>query len=225
MRKWGIWITTFYFLIVTGLILPGVQLLMKDRPESLTEWLGIYHDWLVWLWIGILVGGEALLLFLSVDPSHKRLRPRQHVLASAALVTLMVALLAFAGVVSLLVAMIGDKLFDQPFGPYLDSRFKIIAWVLGFWLVWGVIFWRRLGSPAAEPVQIIPWLRKGSVLELLIAVPAHIVVRHRDDCSAPMATGFGIATGLAIMLLCFGPGVLLLYRDRLHRNARQSTLG
>ena len=217
MRKWGIWITTFYFLVVTGLILPGVQLLMKDRPENLEAWLGIYHEWLVWLWVGILVGGEALLLFLSVDLSHKRLRSRQHVLASAALVTLMVALLAFAGIVSLLAAVVGDKLFDKPLGPYLDSRLKIIAWVLGLWLVWGIIFWRRLASSAAEPVWVTSWLKKGSVLALLIAVPAHIITRHRDDCSAPMATGFGIATGVAIMLLCFGPGVLLLYRDRLRR--------
>ena len=222
MRKWGIWITTFYFLVVTGLILPGAQLLMKDRPENLKAWLGIYHEWLVWLWVGILVGGEALLLFLSVDLSHKRLRPRQHVLASAALVTLMVALLVFAGIVSLLAAVVGDKLFDEPLGPYLDSQFKIIAWVLGLWLVWGIIFWRRLASPAAEPVRVTSWLKKGSILELLIAVPAHIIARHRGDCSAPMATGFGIATGMAIMLLCFGPGVLLLYRDRLQRYPGQS---
>lgn len=218
MRKWGIWITTFYFLIVVGLILPGIGFLMKDRPYTITEWLGIYHDWLVWLWVVILVGGEALLLFLSVDLSLKRLRPRQHVLASVALVTLMVALLVFAGIVSLLVAVLGDKFFDEPLGPYLDSRLKIIAWVLGLWLVWGVVFWRRLGSSTTVgSVQVTRWLKKGSVLELLIAVPAHIIVRHRDDCSAPIATGFGIATGVAIMLLCFGPGVLLLYRDRLRR--------
>ena len=76
MRKWGILVTTFYFVVVAGLFLPGVQLLVKDRPENLKAWLGIYHEWLVWLWIGILVGGEAFLLFLSVDLSHKRLRPR-----------------------------------------------------------------------------------------------------------------------------------------------------
>lgn len=222
MRKWGILVTTFYFVVVAGLILPGAQFLMKDRPEGLKAWLAIYHEWLVWLWIGILVGGEALLLFLSVDLSHKRLRPRQHVFASAALVTLMVALLVFAGMMSLLAAVVGDKVFEEPFGPYWDSQFKIIAWVLGLWVVWGLIFWWRLKTAPTKPMQLVPCLIRGSVLELLVAVPAHIVVRHREDCSAPIATGFGIATGVAVMLLCFGPGILLLYSDRLRRYTAQS---
>lgn len=221
MRKWGVLVTTFYFVVVTGLISPSIGLLMKS-PQL---WFEVYHEWLVWLWVAILVGGEALLLFLSVDTSHKRLRPRQHVAISTALIALMVALLAFAGIVSLLAAAVGDKLFEEPFEPYLDSRFKIIAWVLGLWLAWGLVFWWRLKPATAEPLSVVPWLKRGSALELLVAVPAHIIVRHRDDCSAPVATGFGIATGVAIMLLCFGPGVLFLYRDRLRRYAGRGREG
>jgi hypothetical protein len=42
-----------------------------------------------------------------------------------------------------------------------------------------------------------------------------VMVRRRHDCSAPVATSFGITTGIAIMLLSFGPGVLLLYKKRM----------
>jgi hypothetical protein len=62
----------------------------------------------------------------------------------------------------------------------------------------------------------------GSVLGLLIAVPSHVVARQRGDSSAPMVTSFGIATGIAIMLLSFGPGVLLLYKKRLNDYANRT---
>jgi hypothetical protein len=60
-----------------------------------------------------------------------------------------------------------------------------------------------------------PGCSKGSVLELLIVVPCHIIIRRRQECSAPVVTSFGVATGLAIMLLAFGPSVLFLYKKRL----------
>lgn len=217
MKKWGTLITCFYFFVVACLLIPGALTIAKITPGTLKEWLEVYHEWLLWVWIGILVGGEALLLFLSVDSSQKRLKPRQHVLASVAMIALMVALLTFAGVISLLAGVVGDKLFDKPLGPYLDSRLKWIAWVLGLWGVWGVIFWSGLKSAPPSLAYLTQRLIKGSVLELLIAVPAHVIVRRREDCSAPMATSFGIATGVAIMLLCFGPGILLLLWNRVSR--------
>ena len=59
------------------------------------------------------------------------------------------------------------------------------------------------------------WLLRGTILELLIAVPSHIIVRHRDFCCAHGITAAGIATGLAVMLISFGPGIYYLYAERI----------
>jgi len=58
----------------------------------------------------------------------------------------------------------------------------------------------------------------------LVAVPCHVIVRRRDDCSAPIATSFGIVTGIAVMLLSFGPSVLLLYKKRLDAYGNRGSL-
>jgi len=83
------------------------------------------------------------------------------------------------------------------------------------WLFWGILFYFYFRNSSAVVTRLVSWLLRGSVLELLIAVPCHIIVRRRNLCSAPVVTSFGIATGLAIMLLSFGPSVLFLYKKRL----------
>jgi hypothetical protein len=56
------------------------------------------------------------------------------------------------------------------------------------------------GLLAAYRGGALSWLLRGSILELLVAVPCHIIVRRRHDCSAPIITSFEIVTGIAIML-------------------------
>jgi hypothetical protein len=51
-----------------------------------------------------------------------------------------------------------------------------------------------------------------------------VIVRRRGDCSAPAATSFGIVTGIAVMLLCFGPSVLFLIKKRLDGYAARKTI-
>ena len=214
MRNWGILVTIFYFLVVTLLLLPGVPFIAGEDWEFPEP--SDYTDWILWVWIGVLVLGQALLLFLSVDTSRKKLKPRQHVIVSLATITLMIALLTLAASVSFMAAVLGDDVFENEILFFMeDSAIPLIAWLVGLWVLWAVLFALSRKRIPDQLNQLINWVFRGSVLELLIAVPSHIIVRHRDDCSAPFATGFGIATGIAIMLLCFGPGVMFLYKKRL----------
>ena len=63
--------------------------------------------------------------------------------------------------------------------------------------------------------RLATWLIRGGILELLLNVPCHMIVRHREDCSAPGVTAYGISTGIAVTLMAFEPGVLFPCQKRL----------
>jgi hypothetical protein len=167
-----------------------------------------YREWVAWVPIAIVLSGQALLLFLSVDASQRRLKPRAHILLSCSVAGVLTALLTFAVIGCLGVAVRGDKFGEGSFA-------NPVVFFIVLWLFWGILFYLFLRNSSTVVNRIISWLLRGSVLELLIAVPCHVIVRRRHDCSAPIVTSFGITTGIAIMLLSFGPSILLLYKKRL----------
>jgi hypothetical protein len=215
MRKWGIVISVFYAAIVLGILVPAaIPLAGGDLPFSRQFFADVgtvYAEWLTWLPIVAVVGGQIVLLFLSVDTSHKKLKSRTHIAVSCIAGAMLFALLLFAAIICVGSAVSGDK-----FGVgYLDTVWEAIGLCVALWLIWGFAFYRYLKNSTDGNARVVSWLLKGSVLELLIAVPCHMIVRRRGDCCAPAMTSFGIVTGIAVMLLSFGPSVLLLYKKRL----------
>ena len=215
MRKWGIVISVFYAAIVLTLLVPAGIFLAGDT-NSLHQFLsvdlrGTYGEWLTWVPIVAVLAGQALLLFLAVDATQKRLKPRTHLAVSVIIGSMLFALLAFALFSAAGAAIYSDKFIDR---FWANESQMLVIW-MALWALWAVIFYLYFRNASAQASRAVSWLLKGSVLELLIAVPCHVWVRRRDDCSAPLATSFGIVTGIAVMLLSFGPSVLLLYKKRL----------
>ena len=102
-----------------------------------------------------------------------------------------------------------EWLAKPPFQIYIASFIAV-------WLIWGTVFYRW--SKKYEPRNFVErkcrLMFRGSVLELLVAVPTHILARSRDYCCAGMSTFIGIVVGITVMLLSFGPGVYFLFLDR-----------
>jgi len=224
MLRWGVVVSGFYAAVVLLLLLPGMLLLGARHTPAMDEVLEMYLDGFPLLYAGILVGGAALLLFLSVDTAWRRMQPRRHVAVTAGLASFFAAALAFCVLLCFEVAVYADH--PPPLWEGREDLFlatALGAW-MSLWMIWGTLFYRHYRDSSSAVSAVVTWLLKGSVLELLVAVPCHVIVRQRGDCSAPFVTGFGIVTGIAIMLLCFGPGVIALYRKRLDEygeNARQ----
>ena len=213
MKKWGVVVALFYCLVITVLVVPAALLLVATSPPSMNDFRALYANAITWVLVGIVTFGEILLLWLTVDTTQKRLKPRTHIVVSAATTGALLAIVTIAIIFSIGVAARGDGILqilpNSPNIPAILGAFCIP------WLVWAILFYRVCRNSSDPITRAIVWILRGSVLELLIAVPAHVIVRRRNDCSAPVVTGFGLASGLAIMLISFGPSVLWLYKKRM----------
>ena len=217
MKKWGLVITLFYGLLVMGLFVP-VTLFLFSNLLTASDLKGAYANWFPWACAGIVMLSEGLLLWLSVDTTRRRLKPRTPILVSAVTTGLLLAIMTVAIFLAVGLAVRGEKFLD------IGGAAVLGAFVIP-WLVWGVLFYRFCKDSSDPVTRAVAWLFRGSVLELLIAIPAHVVVRRRNDCCAPLVTSFGITSGIVIMLVSFGPSVLLLYQKRMERYATKAPEG
>lgn len=220
MRNWGIVITAFYALVVFLLLSFGLVLLSEDWWAFESWDQGDLEELIFFALIptAILVCGQVLLLFLSVDTVWRRLKPQRHAKVTAGLVGVMVTVLSIAIFFAIAMAHSGDN-FDIPILeeiiPVGSELSVFLATIAVIWGIWGVVFYTFAKRASNVVDSAVSWLIKGSVLELLVAVPCHIIVRQREWCCAQYVSAYGIAAGIAIMLMAFGPSALLLYKRKL----------
>ena len=238
MKRWAILTVFLYALALILLTLPAVLICFgnwgfREQRMNFKDAAELYANWGYWLWLAVLVGGQFLLLLLPINLAERRLPARRPLKTPVIVTAFFLANLLFAGIFSVLCAIFVDHAFDYfdlglLFHPATagnnsnngdSAGFTMILTLLVFWLVWAIIFRRatRSDEPDALLKRIKCWLLRGSILELIVAVPSHVIVRRRDDCCAPVGTFWGIATGISVMLLCFGPGVYFLFVERMEK--------
>jgi hypothetical protein len=255
MKRWAILTVLLYALALLVLTFPVIAVAfgnwgLKNDGTGLKGALAIYANWAYWVWLAVLVAGQFLLLLLPIDLSERRLPSRRKLKIPVIVTTFFLMNLFLAGLLSILCAIFKEGGFgifamDDLIGRLANalnhlpppttqdsdwqSSLSFLVPVLIFWLVWAVIFRRatRSDDPDALLKRATRWLLRGSILELIVAVPSHVIARRRDDCCAPAGTFWGIATGISVMLLCFGPGVYFLFVERMKKlrpaDARSAT--
>jgi hypothetical protein len=193
--KWVYAVVGLYILLVIGfaaiVLLPG----FLERGVFLS----------LSITLSTLLLCEVGLLMVPVRLSSRRPLTRT---------SLWIPLLASGLLGALLVAGAGLALGEL----FYPNEAGTIAWTViplsvSVWMGWAFIFWfiSRTRTPDSIAEKLHRYLLAGSVLELLVAVPAHVIVRRRTECCAGVLTGLGICAGLAVMLLAFGPSVGFLY--------------
>lgn len=205
--------------------------------------LGVFLSWQFVAALTVMVVSQLALLIVPVDITERRPIAKKRLAFPVTAAALMMALLVAGLVVSvseffirdkeqtgLMLLMLGSpdstessfkKVFSEP------SFLRALGVFVFAWLAWAFIFfrWSRNLEPRTLIEKQCRALYRGSILELLVAVPTHIVARSRDYCCAGFSTFIGIICGVSVMLFSFGPGIFFLFADRwasLHRKADRS---
>jgi hypothetical protein len=170
---------------------------LRDKPLSMI------------LVFTITIVSQATFIFTSGTIDLCRPLKKRRLIIPVIVASIMMGILGFGLLLSL------SELF------YLDKEywFRYVIWIfIGLnWIIWGIIFFSRyLNAPRYKILKgLFTFIVVGSLIELLISIPSHIIVSRRPGCFAGFGTMIGIVCGVAVMLWAFGPGIILLFlRER-----------
>lgn len=204
--RWALTVVGLYGLILAAITAPLAAVAFQ---QPLWDTRGIYVSWPFWLWLDVMIICQAALLVVPVARQSRRPVRRRSLWATALACGLMLGLLVFAAITSVHEFVTRKPLDDPGILPALIAG-------LAVWGVWAVVFYiySRRREPNGMVATQCRLLLGGSILELLIAIPTHIVARSRDYCCAGIMTFLGLVFGISVMLFSFGPGLYFLFLAR-----------
>lgn len=217
MAQWACVVAALYVVALLALIGPVAWVAGGEfiTPAQLVQ--SYRDDPEVWrwfsLWLGIMAVSQVALLAVPVRVASRRPITRGALWPTILAGGFATGLLVLGAVLSLTEFLTHDSIPDNA------TAWRILGLAGLTWAFWTLVFYRL--SRRLEPKDFVSrhcrWLLRGSILELLIAVPTHVVVRNRNECCAGTLTSIGLALGVAVTLFAYGPAVYFLFVDRWRR--------
>ena len=211
MKRWAWIVAALYSALLLVMTVPAVLLAFVPEVKPL-EAARAFGFWPYWAWMAVMFASQLALLAVPVRVAGLRPVTRGPVWRTILAGGLMAGGLASGAFLSIYEFIVRDK-----GGNWYG--WAVLALAIGTWCVWALIFFRA--SRGAEPADLVSrqcrWLFRGSVLELLIAVPTHVVARYRGYCCAGTMTFIGLTMGVSVMLFAYGPAVFFLFAERWKR--------
>ena len=212
MKRWEWIVAALYAATLLVLTVPAILLAFVPKIGP-GEALKILAWWPYWGWLGVMFVSQFTLLAVPVRVAGLRPVTQGPIWRTVLAGGLMAGALAAAASLSIYEFIVRDKGHGNWFG------WAALALGLVTWSIWAAVFLRM--SRSTQPDDLLSCqcrrLFQGSVLELLIAVPTHVVARYRDYCCAGFLTFFGLAMGVSVMLFAYGPAVFFLFVQRWKR--------
>jgi len=212
MKKWAWMVAGLYAAALLVLTLPAAWLAFVPH-SNVKDVVSVFICWPYWLWLVVMGLSQFALLAVPVKVASLRPVSKGPIWRTVLAGGLMAGGLAAGAFLSIYEFIMRD----QGNGRWI--LWTAIGMGVGVWIIWALIF-SRLGRKC-EPSDMVSRqcraLLKGSILELLIAVPTHIVARYRDYCCAGFLTFIGLTMGVSVMLFAYGPAVFFLFAARWKR--------
>ena len=224
MKRWAVVTILLYVAMLAALVVPlALAAFFRSkwiwRPDEAYEVARDVLDW--WVPWGIIVAlgvVQAALMVVPLKVASRRPVSRRALFWPVFAGTIAVVVLMAAATVSAYEVLDGVP----PGWPHSwdwDPGLVALIAVACLWGLWTVLFWRYAWRRSQSPMgRMVRFLLAGSILELLIAVPAHVYCRCRDHCCGGFLTVWGLAAGIAVMLLAFGPAVFALFVRRVQQH-------
>jgi hypothetical protein len=168
-------------------------------------------SWQLWAIFAVMVSAQFALLRIPVRVATGR---------SVAQRSVWTTIIAAAFMMGLLVLGAAGSIYEFLTKLEGSNGFWLsVALALTSWLFWAIYFFRstRSDAPEEKMARLRRYMWSGSILELLVAIPTHIVARQRDYCCAGMMTFLGLTCGFSVMIFAFGPAVYFLFAERWKR--------
>jgi hypothetical protein len=212
MKLWAVIVAVLYGTILAVLTVPAIMLAFVPKVAA-TEAAKVYAAGQYWSWLAVMLVSQIAFLAVPVRFASRRPVTRRSIWPTLLAGGLMAGGLVAGGVYSIWEFIFGEHSGGSWIG-YTGLGLTVLVWI-----VWGAVFFRlgrKIGADDLVSRQC-RWLLRGSILELLIAVPTHIVARCRDYCCAGFMTFIGLTMGISVMLFSFGPAVFFLFAERWKR--------
>jgi hypothetical protein len=220
MKRWALLVVLLYgamLLVLAGPVilaaaLPSFRDLGRPSPRWITDLL---LAWPLWAWIGIWTVAQAALLVVPVRITGGRPVRKRHIFW-----TILATLIATGAMIAAMALGVWEYVDNTPaMKDATPGQVAAVYVVLGLvgvlWLAWSILFAFYGGKRDKGLMpRVVRFMLAGSILELLVAVPTHAIARWRGYCCAGFFTFWGLATGVSVLLLAFGPGVLMLFVRR-----------
>ena len=210
MKKWPIIVAILYALVFLILFNILAWLTLADAKPTLANIGKTFMAWQMWILAAVMAVAQFALLCIPAAVASGRPVAKRHIITTVVAAALMMGVLVFGAAASI---------FEFCYTGSEASPLPVLIFALGSWVFWG--FWFYLCTHASRPDgklrQMTRFFWAGSILELLIAIPTHIVARQRHYCCAGMFTFVGLISGMSVMLFAFGPAIYFLFVERWKR--------